>query len=699
MQSKIPEILSPAGSWETLKAAVSGGADAVYFGGHSFNARRNAGNFDDSEIPLAIAYCHARGIKAYLTVNTILFQQELRDSLAFIRLICDAGVDAVIVQDLGLIRLLRQAAPSLRLHASTQMSVHNLYGVRQLADMGFSRVVLSRELTHDELYEILKESPIEIELFVHGALCMSISGQCYLSAMLGGRSGNRGLCAQPCRLPFSVPGGTGHDLSLKDLSLCGQIGELAQMGVASLKIEGRMKRPEYVAAATMACQTAAKGGACTPEQMEELQSVFSRAGFTQGYYNNAMGPDMFGARGREDVMASQSVLKKIRSTYEGVEPQRVGVRFFFAAKGGSSSLHARDMDGNEADVAGAVPEAARTKALDEELLKDKLSKTGGTPFYTAEIRSEIGPGLSLPVSEINRMRREALDQLINKRMEIKPIPITIPEFSTFQHRGVEKYSAIRIRLRSIRQLTESVLGSGAEIIFLPVTEIGNNAAVIRQLMQKGARIGAELPRAIFGTQWRSIESSTAAAAAAGVHDLLCGNLGAVRFGRKNGYPVHGDFGLNCANGYALEALRDMGVQSCVVSFEATLGNIGAAVAATALPCGMIAYGRLPLMLTRNCPLKNGEAGCSGESCGGALRDRLDVSFPVACFGGASELLNSRPLWLCDRKNEVFGTGVRFATLYFTDETPEQVDAVIHAWQNAAAPNEDFTRGLYYRGVQ
>jgi putative protease len=692
-----PELLSPAGSWETLKAAASAGADAVYFGGHSFNARRNAGNFDDSQVGEAIAFCHARGIKAYITLNTILFQNELKASLAFVKLLCDAGADAVIVQDLGLIRLIRQAAPSLRLHASTQMSVHNLYGVQMLAKMGLQRVVLARELSRSELEEIIKDAPIEIEVFVHGALCMSVSGQCYMSAMLGGRSGNRGLCAQPCRLPFSAPGGTGNDLSLKDLSLCGRIGELAQMGVASLKIEGRMKRPEYVATATAACVTAVKAGACTQRQTEDLQSVFSRAGFTQGYYEGETGRNMFGARGRDDVIAAQGVLSRLRAEYEGVEPPRVEVKFSFTAKGGEPSvLCACDCDGNTATVTGIVPETARTRALDEALVKDKFAKTGGTPFFIRECNCTVGEGLSLPVAELNRLRREALEEILQKRMAPKPVSVKPPEFSTFHHSAVENNPAFRVRIRSMAQLTDKVLACGAEITFLSVYEIAKNIDRIKTLIKGGAVIGAELPRAVFGTQWESVEKAVDAAAAAGVTDLLCGNLGPAQFALTHGFTVHGDFGLNISNSYALDELLEAGVTSCVLSLEAMLGSIGDAARVSPQSCGVVAYGNLPLMLTRNCPLKNG-GGCA--ACAGAVTDRRGGLFPITCFGGASELLNGYPLWLCDRKEELFRTGIHFAALYFSLESPQQTDAVIDAWQKSGAPVGEFTRGLYFRGVQ
>ena len=694
-----PEVLSPAGNWEALKAAAAAGADAVYFGGQTFNARRNAGNFSDEEIAGAIAYCHARGIRAYITLNTLLFERELRPALDFVRRLCDAGADAVIVQDPGLAELIRAAAPGLRLHASTQMSVHNPEGVRELYRMGFARVVAAREVSAASLEEMVTCSPAEIEVFVHGALCMSVSGQCYLSAMLGGRSGNRGLCAQPCRLEFAAPGGTGHDLSLKDLSLIRHIPELARMGVASLKIEGRMKRPEYVAAATAACARAARGEAVSAQEMERLRAVFSRGGFTQGYFEDQPGRAMFGVRSREDVQAMQDVLSGYRTLYTGAEPPRIRVDFDFSAKaGGNVRLSARDDSGNTAEAQGKTPEAARTRALDAGEVRARLSKTGGTPFFASDVRVELDGGLSLPAAEINRLRRDVLEELRRKRERPRPVPYEAPMFSTLSTVPVENRQGLRFRLRRLDQLTPAVESGGAEMIYLPVWEIGPHIRRIRQLQARGVRVGAELPRAMFGPERARVAEAMEAAREAGVTDMLCGNLGTLELAAAGGFTVHGDFGLNCANSRSLDAVRKLGAADCVLSFEASLRDAAAAIAATPMDVGLIACGRLPLMLTRNCPLKNG-AGCAAcAKAPGVIRDRRGVDFPVACFGGASEVLNSVPLWMGDRKDELYGTGARFACLYFSVETPVQVDEVLRAWRDGRPADGNFTRGLYVRGV-
>ncbi len=307
------EILAPAGGFDSVLAAVRSGADAVYLGEKRFSARASAKNFSDEELRQATAYCHIHGVKVYVTLNTIVFDEEFSSLADAIKAAARADVDALIVQNMGVARLAKQIAPDLPLHASTQMSVHTAAGVRALCEMGFRRVVLAREMTRAEIKKAA-QIPVELEVFVHGALCMCVSGQCYFSAMLGSRSGNRGACAQTCRLPFSVNRQKGgHALSLKDNSLIGHLNELQALGVASAKIEGRMKRPEYVAAAVRACVEQRDCGCISDRTAEELRGVFSRTGFTDGYYTDRRGRGMFGTRTRDDVVsADEKLLAGIR---------------------------------------------------------------------------------------------------------------------------------------------------------------------------------------------------------------------------------------------------------------------------------------------------------------------------------------------------------------------------------------------------
>ena len=412
------EVLAPAGGPEALRAAVYAGADAVYLGGPAFGARASARNFSREELREAVAFCRARGVRVHVTVNTLLRDSEVPQALGFAEFLCSLPVDAVLVQDMGLFSLLRERAPGLPLHCSTQMSLHTPAGVRLLHGLGASRVVLARELSLPEIEEIAGACPAELESFVHGALCMSVSGQCYCSALLGGRSGNRGMCAQPCRLPFSAPGGTGHDLSLKDLSFITEVRRLEKAGACSAKIEGRMKRPEYVAAAVAACRHAADGEEVPPGLLEKLEAVFSRSGFTQGYLTGRRGRAMFGVRRKEDVTgATEKVFSALRNLYRG-ERQRVPVILTLSVLGDSVTVSAVDMEGRSAQAsapAGDVP-----APLPRGRARGARQKAGGPPFLVQEAHAP--EGVPLTVAGVNALRRQALETLLHLRGEKPPIP-------------------------------------------------------------------------------------------------------------------------------------------------------------------------------------------------------------------------------------------------------------------------------------
>jgi putative protease len=695
MMKNKPEILSPAGSWESLKAAAATGADAVYFGGSSFNARRNAGNFSDMEIPNVVAYCHARGIKTYLTLNTVVFDSEIEQAVKLAEIACEAGIDGILLQDAGLASIIHKAAPTVKLCASTQMSVHNIHGVKELEKMGFSRVVLSRELSKKEIYAILRESPLEIEVFVHGALCMSVSGQCYMSAFFGNcRSANRGLCAQPCRLPFSVDRQK-YVLSLKDLSIIDHIPELAELGVSSFKIEGRMKRPEYVAAATSICRKALDGQLPTDEDKKALCAVFSRDGFTSGYFDGITGCRMFGIRERQENCAVLPLLKRFRNLYENVERQRIKVDFDFTLTRNSVTLKATDIDGNSEIVNGELPEKAVNRAIDEKTVGEKLSKTGSTPFFAGKVNVSLEPGLTVPVSEINKMRREALDKLFFARKKPKSVFFNInykTEDISLPH-SFGNTKKIRLRFQSISQVPKKLDYKDVELLCIPLKEVSEGKA--ESLLKSGVRICAELPRVMFSG---TIDEELIRAKAAGIKDALCGNIGAIECARRAGLIIHGDFGLNVTNSESLKTFADNGMESCVLSFETSIVNIKTISEKKAVPCGVIVYGRLPLMLVRNCPVKSFR-GCRTGSC--SIKDRMGIEFPLLCShdNSASQILNSRPLWLADKKDEIENTGIDFAELYFTTENAQQAADAITAWRRSSECEGKFTRGMYFHSVE
>lgn len=701
--SRSIEVLAPAGGLPALEAAVRAGADAVYLGGPRFGARAGAQNFTREELRQAAEYCHQRDVRVHVTVNTLLKDCELPEALDFVRFLCSVPVDAVLVQDLGLLSLLRERAPGLPLHASTQMSLHTPGGVRLVGELGASRAVLARELSLEEIREIGDGCGIELESFVHGALCMCVSGQCYLSAMLGGRnvggrSGNRGQCAQPCRLPFAAKGGTGHDLSLKDLSFISRIDELIEAGVCSAKIEGRMKRPEYVAAATAACRLAADGEPVPRELAEALEAVFSRSGFTDGYLTGRMGREMFGTRTREDVTAATGkVLAGLRELYRG-ERQSLPVDLVLTAEGGSFTLGAYGggscavayaAQGPESPVEASM-ESPIYNSIPKERCVKQLRRTGGTPF-TARKVTVPEEGVPMPVSTLNQMRREALDALLKARGHRKPIPFTdgpIPSPAPFKR--PDGPLPVRVALREPGQFCREM--AGCEAVCLPV-EAGPDG--LQALRDSGARLILELPRAMFGRE-RELRRLMEARKAMGFTEYLCGNLGSVQLCRELGLRAHGGFSLNIANARALAAFEALGLESAELSPELSGREISGL--GEGLRRGVLVYGRQALMLTRNCPLANSPRGCLGCKVPGCLTDRKGKSFPVVCRERGKygvELLNSVPLWLGDMLGEM---AADFTVMRFSVENSVECGEIFTALREGKSLNADYTRGLFRRGV-
>ena len=543
------ELLSPAGSSDALHAAVCNGADAVYLGVDSFNARRGARNFTLDELPEVVRYCHVRGVAVHLTLNTLVTDREMPSAAEYIAAAARAGVDAFIVQDLGIVSLCRQIAPKVALHASTQMSLHSLEGVREAAALGLSRVVLARELPRDAIAFICRNSPIEIEVFVHGALCMSCSGQCYMSSVIGRRSGNRGQCAQPCRLPY------GYDrfeekypLSLRDNCLIRYLDELDRMGVASIKIEGRMKRPEYVATVTGIYRSALDGAGVGREQMEALRAAFSRQGFTQGYYEGTPGRQMFGTRLPEQE--NKALLQSARATYESIEPQRVPVQFYaIATRGQNLMLAVQDDDGNICKAQGQPPEEAQRRAVTPEELAARLSKTGGTPFVCRSVRSVVDPGLSIPAAELNRLRREVLAHLSAVRGRR-----AAPEIGAYHEPskffGQKAQPALTVSVLKAAQITPQMLRLHPAMIYVPLSEVSEQSDLFRRLA-KEQELAVTLPRVIRDDETRGVLDALENAASLGIRRVLIGNLGHLPLVLSRGMEPAADFGMNVFNSRAM----------------------------------------------------------------------------------------------------------------------------------------------------
>ena len=690
MSNKV-EILSPAGSPDALIAAVRSGADAVYLGGSAFSARASAKNFSNGALRDAVAYCHARGVKVYLAVNTLLHQDELPEALKLVEFACRLPVDALIVQDLGLIHLLRRCCPEMKMNASTQMSVHTPAGVRALRKFGFGRVVLSRELSLGEIREISQACEgIELESFVHGALCMSGSGQCYFSELLGSRSGNRGQCAQPCRLPFSVPGGTGHDLSLKDLSMISRLEELSLAGVSSAKIEGRMKRPEYVAASTAACRLAADGKQIPPGLMKNLAAVFSRSGFTTGYPDGHLGREMFGVRSKEDVTgATNEVFSELQKLYQKELP-RIPVSFSLEIKEGQP-VHLTVSDGEyfSSHTAGN-PEPAVNHPITPERCRQQLQKTGGTPFRAETISCHIDQGLSIPVSLLNDLRRSCLRDLEEMRSHGKPVGFLPPDnLSSPLHRPGP--FRLRARFSHPEQVPDSA--SQLELVYLPLSTPKKD---LLSLKERGIPVAIQIPRGNFGRE-QQVRDRLSHLQELELHDCWAGTLDAAALALELGFRVHGGFSLNVFNTPALAACSGLGLIDTELSPELTLSQADAL--GGDLPRGLLVYGRLPLMLCRNCPGKNG-SGCGSCTGTASLTDRRGTVFPIQCMGGCSEILNSVPLYFADRMSELRRQD--FGTLWFTVEKRVESEEILRFYTQpsaAASVPGSFTRGLFYRGVE
>ena len=692
------ELLAPAGSPEALTAAVQAGADAVYLGFGPLNARRNAKNFTREELEAGVAYCHLRGVKVYLTLNTLLTNRELPLAAETGAWASDLGIDAVLVQDLGVARLLRRTCPDLPLHASTQMTVHSLDGVRACADLGMTRVVLSRELSADAIADLCARSPVELEVFGHGALCMCYSGQCFLSAVLGGRSGNRGLCAQPCRLKYGWEGrADGYPLSLKDMSLAGHLQELKKLGVKCLKIEGRMKRPEYVAVVTgIYARALREGREPTAEELAELEAAFSRQGFTEGYYLDQKGPGMFGVR--EDAREPRELYARARTQYQSGERQSVPITFYaMIRKGEPAQVAVQDPEERVITAEGPVPEAARTKELTAADVEAQLSRTGGTPFRCAKVRALVEPGLSLPVSVLNSLRRGLLDSLRASRSV--PMSWETGEF----HPGVRyenrrEAPILNLSLRTAGQLTDALLDLGPGIVYLPAAEAAAHPEAVKRVLDHGVRAGVTLPRICWDRERQELYRDLEAARASGCTEALAGTLDLLRPARDTDYNLRGDFGLSVFNSQALKELKRLGLSSATASFELKLAQVRDI--SKALDIELIVYGRLPLMVTENCIIKNrsGRCGCDGVN---QLTDRKGERFPVVKAPGCrSEILNAKTLFLADKRGDYQRVGLWAARLLFTTESAAECVRVTERYLGRGSYEpKDYTRGLYYRDVE
>ena len=684
------EILAPVGSEEMLRAAVFSGADAVYLGFSGFNARTGAGNFDADSLQEAVRFCHARGVAVHVALNTTVYGTELPALEQAIRAVAASGADAVICQDLAVATLIGKIAPKLPRHGSTQMSVHTLQGALELKELGFTRVVLARELSLPEVEHITKHCGIETECFIHGALCMSVSGQCYMSAFLGGRSGNRGSCAGPCRLPFeanALPEGKPgrlHHLSLKDNSAIDKLDKLQAIGVASAKIEGRLRTPEYVAAAVSACLAGREGRAY---DRDLLKNAFSRSGFTSGYLDGKIDGTMFGVRSEADAELTKKTLPMLRELYRR-ERSRVPVQMKLEIEEGGEKLTVTDADGNKAFAYGdAEPQPARTDPT--ESLNRSLAKTGGTPFTAEKITVEMDGGpWFIPGSAVNELRREALDALLKKREVLRPWPTTEEHVAALPQRTLPPRRTLRVRFERWEQVPERAL-DGVEYLILPIAQADR---VPREWRTKTL---LELPRVMFGALEQDTARRIAATQDAGFAGYEVSNIAHLRLCR--GLPMTGGFGLNITNNVAAQFYAEQGLSSLLILPEvkdSDIASIAPARNGKPVPTGVMIYGHMPLMLTRACPLQNIH-DCAHCDKTGVLTDRKAKKFQVRCGLGVRTIYNPVPISMGDKPGAL---AVDYGVAYFTLESREEAAQVLDSIRTHAPFEGDFTRGLYFKGT-
>lgn len=707
---RLPEILAPAGSMESVYAAVRCGADGVYVGGRDFSARASAENFSEEELFAAARYCHLHGVKIYRAMNTVIFDRERESFFRQVQMTARAGFDGLIIQDMGGLRLAKAAAPGMPLHASTQMTVHTPLGAREAVRLGFCRVVPARELTLGQIADICRtmgEEKSQTEVFVHGAQCMCLSGQCYMSSVIGSRSANRGRCAQSCRLPvsgvgkgkFSQAGSQRerYDLSLKDMSLVAHTSELAAAGVNSFKIEGRMKRPEYVAAAVTALRHALYGGGDGGEDMRRLEAVFSRSGFTDGYLTGRLGREMFGSRTKEDVTAAESVLGGLAALYndeikDGVMDFTLTVREGEAVRLDFCCTNRRG-ERVSGSVYGDIPEKARNREFTAADGKRYLSKLGGTRYDRGKISCDIAQGLALSAACINDLRRracETADRLtVQNNTPVYEITEEIPLHLTGNVRVKREKIPERVSFRIIADSFKVALPAAdrAEYIILPVGEC-EREAVSGEIARK---IIVRLPDIV--TDEGALLTRLKRLTERGFTRFFCNNFTHTGvLGELGNVHIHGGWGMNITNSDSLLAAAEMGFEDACLSFEMKAGQIRAVQ--PHIPAGIYAYGRLPLMTVRNCPVKAANGGCKG--CGHSLTDRSGRIFPVRCGEGYAQVLNCDILQVCGKLEDF--SGISFVLLDLAGEDVNTARKALESCISGETPSGRFTGGLYYRGT-
>ena len=637
-----------------LAAAIDAGADAIYFGSCDFNARKHATNFTPEAMREAIKLAHAYGVKIYITQNTLMLDRELSAYLSAAESALAAGADALIVADLGGAMEIKRRFPEAELHASTQMSGHNVAAAKKLADLGFSRMVCAREMSLRDLRAFTAESPIEAEVFVHGALCVCHSGQCLFSSVVGGRSGNRGECAQPCRLPFGEKGRESYPLSLKDLALAEHIPALIDAGISSLKIEGRMKSPEYVReVARVYRRLLDERRGATEDEMRLLAEVFSRGGFTDGYFKGRIHSGMLGVRSEEDKQKS-----RVLEPFRGIE-RSIAVEMeaeLVADRPARLTVRVGERCGT---AEGPIPFAARTAPMTEASVTERLSKLGGTPYKAERVSLTLGDGLMLPVSALNALRRDAIADLEKETPRTLLRVDAEPLVASAEARG--ERTARFDRPEQIPKEAKDYF----DRIYLPLERYD------------GSVDGVVIPPVIFDSERAKVEEMLFDAVQKGATHALVGNLGHLDMVRRAGLVPHGDFRLNVTNRASAAMIEALGFTDILLSPELTLPQIRDIEGNKA----MVVYGRLPLMILEKCVGREVSDCRTCDDGKATLVDRRGTVFPVLrAFEHRSLICNSLPTSASDMTDKLATLGTCGYHFLFTVESAEECRAVIRAFE-------------------
>lgn len=682
---RLPELLAPAGSMESAMAAVAGGADALYFGGEQFSARARAKNLTFEEISALMRECRGRGIKGYGAINTRLRDGELADAAECAYEMLCAGVDALIVADLGLAVRLREIFPRAELHASTQISGTSVADAEALAKLGFSRMVCPRELSFEELRELTAESPIGIEMFIHGAHCVSVSGQCSMSFVMGGRSGNRGDCAGPCRLPFDGGLGEGRRgvkpkgfaLSLKDMCLASHVEEIISMGVESLKIEGRLKGPEYTYGVVKIYRDILDGRRnATPDEVARLSEYFSRDGFSDGYYRCRYG-GMLGTK-------KDSEIRQDKERFPVPEAKRVPVKGRLYLRCGDVARLVLESPFGRGEAVGDVVDVATGNPPPRESLEKSISKLGQTPFVLESLEIDTDGVCGIAASALNALRRSAVDALCSPSPVVRA-EMTAKAKNTHRPDGVE-HTAI---LATVSQMTDAVTDY-FDNIYIPFGDYvdGGNFPV---------KVGVSLPEMMYESLADAVCDAVAKAVSEG-RRVLVHTVGQLDLAVNAGAVAVCSHRLVVYNGDSAAKLCEMGAESVTLSPEVSVS--AARSLSAAAPTAVVTGGRMPLMLCRRCPMSDGGRNCKmgraggfdGQMkknvCHGFLRDRTGAVLPsVGDRFCMTTVYNSVPTFTDMTDRDMAAMGVSETVHIFSSESPRECDETVEALRHGTPPKE------------